>query len=233
MFAGPPRPEQQLSLLSLGTPTSSGATSPLSTDPDVEAEAAAARAAFAVYHAYNDGLFSDLVDHANIVALPDKALAAIGVISSIARANWASLPEDGNFSETQGPTALSNLPSESKLQSLLPTASRAPKATASTGIEALLQSPARDRVFPFLLRPAQTFTHLVGGRGDPESNAYKIAIGTWDCLLLVQRKLAELTSASKGGEQARMLRSAIDDRVREGVWGQQSQAGGHIASLEL
>ncbi|KAL9083833.1 MAG: hypothetical protein Q9159_005558 [Coniocarpon cinnabarinum] len=217
---------------------SSAASSELSVQPpsylvEDDAEAAAARAIFYVYHAYHDSLFSDLIDHANIVAIPDKALAAFNVISSIAEANWPPLPRENRFSESSPPIDLSCLPSEAKLISLLPSVSQAPRQLAASGIEALLQSPIRERVFPFLLKPAQTFTHLVGGRGDPESNAYKVATGKWDCLILVQKRLAELEGMGEGNEQTRSLLAAIADRVQEGVWGSQSQAGGYVASLEL
>lgn len=200
---------------------------------ELEAEAAAARAVFFVYYVYNDTLFADLVDHASIVALPEKALAALSVISAVASANWSSLPAETAFLDTAPPRNGASLPSESKLQSMRPPTSRVPDTVAECGIEALLQRPAREQVFPFLLRPAQTFTYLVGGRGDPESNAYKVAMGKWDCLQIMQRELIALVGRGRGGDQARVLLSAIDERVREGVWGQQSQAGGQVASLEL
>lgn len=200
--------------------------------PSTDNEAAAARALYALYCMHHDNFISALVEHADIVALPEKALAALNVICSVASAVWAPLPVDNSFSKTNPPTSTSQLPSESKLASLV--SSTRPRAqVAPSGIEALLQSPARESVFPFLLRPPQTFTHLVGGRGDPESNVYKIAMAKWDCLLLVQRKLAEAVERGRGGPQAGMLLSAIQDRAQEGPWGSQSHAGGQVASLEL
>ena len=215
-----------------GNPAPRNSTADTASTPSVRlnAEAAATRAIFFVYLSFNQSMFTDLVDHASIVALPDKAMAAIRVISSIASASWAPLRTENHFSETDAPQHTTSLPSEDKLATMC---SEMVQPLPQTGIELLTQSPAREAVFPFLLRPAQTFTHLVGGRGDPESNAYKIATAKWDCLLLVQRKLGKLIDEGGANEQFRLLSSAIDERVQEGVWGQQVQAGGQVASLEL
>lgn len=233
MFQGPPLSETPAQTSTAETPLSEEPKSPLFTSWTDSNEAAAARALFSLYLAYHDDFFTDITDHASIVALPDKAMAAINVISSIANATWAPLPAENSFSETEPPRSTASLPSEEKLSSLRPQNSRTPQPLAATGIEALLQNPASLSVFPFLLRPAQTFTHLVGGQGDPESNAYKVAMRKWDCIHHVRRKLAELVGRGEGGEQAKMLRQAIDKRIQEGPWGAQSQAGGHVASLEL
>ena len=230
VFGGPPPTVTQ-------TATSQGEmiddSQPSGISDRTKAEAAAARALYALYYSYNDSLFANLVDHANIVALPDKSLAALNLISSLANAEWDDLPIENRYIESAIPTSTALLPSEDKLKSLLPAAARPADIVARSGIEALLQSPTREHVFPFLLRPAQVFAHLVGGRGDPESNAYKIAMGKWDCLLLVHKQLHQRVSEGRGDDQAKMLLSATSDRVREGAWGDQSQAGGHVASLDL
>ena len=197
-----------------------------------DAEAAAARAVFAYYVAHHPTLFADLVTHAEIVALPEKAKAAINIIASIACANWQPLPATNGYSESETPQSILSLPSEEKLTTLLPPGAQ--PEVASTGIGSLLAPGAREAVFPFLLRPAQKFANLVGGRGDPESNAYKVATAKWDCLVLVQKKLQEHLSRARGSEgQGQMLLDAIDERVREGVWGKDAGAGGQVASLEM
>ena len=232
IFHGPLEDKEAINRSPQGTTESIGLGSNQQVRSESQNQAAAARVFYTLYFAYHEMLFVDLVDHANIIALPDKALAAINVISSIASASWAPLPSENAFSETESPESLSSLPSESKLNSLRPSHSFT-GPTALTGIEALLQSPARECVFPYLLRPPQTFTHLVGGRGDPESNAYKVAMAKWDCLLLVEKKLSKTIGNGLDGDEARLLLSAIHQRVQEGPWGTQSNVGGQVASLEL
>lgn len=199
------------------------------TDP----EASAARALYTVYLSYHSDLYTDLVRHANTIALPNKAIAAINFITSIATANWSPLPTLNSYHTTTLPKTIASLPSESTLAAMLPTNSTTSEPTAPTGIGALLQHPVREVVFPFLLRPPQTFTNLVGGRGDPESSAYRVAMAKWDCLCAVQKELRKLVTSGEGGADAGAVMDAVDARAREGVWGPASEAGGRIATLDM
>ncbi|KAI9723105.1 MAG: hypothetical protein M1828_004353 [Chrysothrix sp. TS-e1954] len=140
---------------------------------DVLAEAAAARAAFIVYLRYNKDLFKHLIGHAETVALPEKALAALNLIACIADAEWATLPStEGGHDPGRTPKTLSALPTEDSLRSILPASPEVPERLGDQGIHALVQSPARETLFPYLVRPPQRFNNLMGGRGDPENAAY-------------------------------------------------------------
>lgn len=197
-------------------------------------EAAAARALYSLYLAQHDTLYDDLLQHAGTVALPQLALASIQLISSIASARWGSLPgQPTSFSEGNTAATLDALPTENDLANMLPTSDSA--VMGGQGIRALLQSPAREKVFPWLLRPPATYTHLVGGRGDPESSAYKIAMAKWDLLQLTQGQLRTMTvQGEDGGVQGLQdLQSALSARVAEGPWGSALEAGTRIGTLEL
>ncbi|KAL9092579.1 MAG: hypothetical protein Q9165_004383 [Trypethelium subeluteriae] len=194
--------------------------SPLSNDedPTIENEAAAARALFYLYLSHHPKLFADVVSHAETIALKDKALAAINLISAIITAEWAPLlAEDGSF------------PTESQLNSMMP---QPALATAKTGVLAILSPPCLEYVLPYLLQPAQSFTNLVGGRGDTESTAYIIATTKFDALRALQSRLRELYQRERLPEFEQML-EVIDKRVKEGPWSREGEVGGRIGTLEL
>lgn len=194
-------------------------------------EAAGARALYMAYLHYHESMFADLVTHADTVALPERALAALGLLSAIASAEWSPLP---TATTTDSPTPdLSSLPSEVQLRALLPRVLSIPEVFADSGIEALLQSPAREKLFPYLLRRPMTFTNLVGGRGDPESAAYRIAFAKWDLLILTHGKLKELVQRGRGDEMTQGLIVAMGRRLAEGPWGSDAGGGNRIASLEM
>ena len=214
-------------------------TSPNTTDTnmsnadstDAVSEPAAARALYLSYLHYHDNFYSDLITHAETVALPELALAAINLIMSIINAIWSPLPTENHFDTNTTPKSMTDLPSETELSSLLPGQAGTPtQLLPIDGAAALLASPGREKVLPWLLRPPQTFSNLVGGRGDAESAAYKIAMAKWDCLKMLHAKLKLL--AVGDAVMARYLGS-VEVRLRDGVWGAASAVGGRIATLDM
>lgn len=189
------------------------------TPPDrLTNEAQTAPLLFHLYHAYHPTLFADLVTHADTVALPSKALAALTLLSSVVAANWAA-----------------GSPLASAVLATLP--QPAASTLQTSWIPILLRQPARDAVLPYLLRAPRTFSNLVGGHGDTESAAYRIAMAKWDVLVQFDRKLGQWVpgagvTAEELGLQA--VKQAVAARVRDGVWGSGEQdVGGRIATLEL
>jgi len=184
----------------------------------IEQESQTAPILFHLYFHYYPSLFADLITHADTVALPNKALAALTLLSSIVSAKW--LPGSPLAS-----TATSSLHSHSSQQ------------VFTSPIPILLGQSARDRFLPYILRAPRTFSNIVGGRGDSESATYRIAMAKWDCLMLFDRRLKawepeEGVSAEELGLQA--VKDAVTARIAEGVWGSGGQdVGGRIATMEL
>jgi len=189
------------------------------TDPEGESEAQAARALYYLYLNYNPRLFSDLVTHAETVALKDHALAAINVISAVTTAKWAALPASSE----------SNTPSEADLQSWLPTP---PTATPPHGVQAILAPPSLEYTLPYLIKPAQSFANLVGGRGDVESAAYKIASAKFDALRALYDNLQDIAKAEPGQGYEAILET-LRKRIAQGSMSREGEVGGQIATMEL
>ncbi|KIW08284.1 uncharacterized protein PV09_01203 [Verruconis gallopava] len=87
-------------------------------------------------------------------------------------------------------------------------------------------SPAKAAVVPWLLGPPKTFSNLVGGRGDAENAAYQIATARFDALRLFARLLGDAEGYAD-------VKAAVEQRIKEGPWGQAPEAGGRIATMEL
>ena len=187
-------------------------------NPFRDNEAAAARALFYLYLSHHPRLFADAASHAETIALKEKALAAINLITAVIMAEWAPLPLDDP-----------SLPTESILNALMP---QPALATSNTGVLAILSPPSLEHVLPYLLRPAQSFTNLVGGHGDAESTAYTVALAKYDALKALQRRLVALAQNERLPEYEEML-GVIDKRVKEGPWSQQGEVGGRVGTLEL
>jgi len=192
-------------------------------------ESAAARALFLLYLSHHETLFTHLLTHAELLALPEKALASIALLAALISAHWTALPQTST--SPSSPTAPFALPSGFSIPSSMPSTSLA-----------FLLSPvhqARASVIPWLLRPPHNFSGLVGGRGDAEGAAYQVAVAKWECLLLFRKKLAEAVEWSsdkdedEGSENARDLLEVVDRRVRDGVWGQRVETGGRVGTMEL
>lgn len=174
-------------------------------DPSSQQEATEARALYFNYLANNQTLWRDIASHADTVALKDLALAAINLIASVVTANWATEP------------AIS-LPSTI--------------ATPESGHLALLSPPALEYALPYLMAPPKTFGNLVGGRGDAESAAYKIAAAKYDVLKAFHSRLVVQVERSPGQGYEDIL-STVQKRLAEGPMSREGEAGGRIATLEL
>jgi len=184
-----------------------------------ESEAQAARALYYLYLNHNPRMFSDLVAHAETVALREHALAAINVITAVITAKWATLP----------PTSGPDTPSEADLQSWLPTP---PTATPPHGVQAILAPPSLEYTLPYLIKPAQSFANLVGGRGDVESAAYKIASAKFDALRALHDNLLDIAKAEPGQGYEDILQT-LRKRIAEGPMSREAEVGGQIATMEL
>lgn len=151
--------------------------------PNEVDEIKAAKTIYQQYLMSNDRVWSDVVTHADTIALAPQALAAINLIRAVLTARW-------------------------------------------DGVRAIMDAPAMASVVPWLMSPPKTFSNLVGGRGDAESSAYKIATAKFD---LLRKFVEELKDAGGYADIARVA----EDRVKEGVMGRGQDVGGRIATLEL
>lgn len=179
------------------------------TDRDNEArleEAAAARALYMHYLAHSQQFWKDIALHADTVALMDLALAAIRVLASVITANWSAEPAF-----------------------IVPSSTI---ATPETGHIAILSPPALEYALPYLMKPPQTFSNLVGGRGDAESAAYKIAAAKYDTLQVFHKRLAAQV-ASQPDSGLEDILATLGKRLAEGPMSRSGEVGGRVATLEL
>lgn len=173
---------------------------------DKVANAAAARTLYFQYLARHRTLWKDVVAHAETVAILDRALAALNLLAAVITANWSAEQEF-------------DLPSDII-------------ATPETGVMAILSPPALEHIIPYLNRPAQSFSNLVGGRGDAESSAYKIAVAKFDALRALHTRLAAHLERVPDLDLQAVL-STLQKRLAEGPLSQSGEVGGRIATLEL
>jgi len=97
------------------------------------------------------------------------------------------------------------------------------------GIKAINTMPTRSAVVPWLLAPPKTFSNLVGGHGDAESAAYKIATARFDAL-----KAFYTRAKDKQGDEYRIVTQAAKERIAEGIWGgRRGEIGGRIGTMDL
>ncbi|KAI5272689.1 hypothetical protein E4T47_04088 [Aureobasidium subglaciale] len=181
-----------------------------------------AQAAYALYYLYlnhNPTLFADLAHHASIIALRENALASISLIRSIATANWLPLtdnstPTASDFHASLPPTAL---------------------AEQQKGFLAILSPPSLEYTLPYLLSPAQTFSNLVGGVGDAENSAYRVAMSKFECLKEEYNRLKVF--CEEGDEEGKEWADVVvtlRKKVDEGPFGsRQAEVGGRIATMEM
>lgn len=185
-------------------------------------EASAARQLYVDYLNHNPRVWSDIISCADTVAIKEAALAAVKVVSAVASASW---PTSAFSTEADGDTTMVD--------------GTRPRASGKTGIECLLTAPALTTVLPWILRPPQQFSGLVGGRGDAEGAAFRVAAAKFDCLQVVQKRLQQWMTddgpevQERRGELERIAH-AVRERISEGVWGSRgTDVGGRIATLEL
>ncbi len=190
-------------------------------------ENSAARALYFLYLKKFPGFWRQTVQAAETLALKDVALAAILLIESVISANWHPLPTQP-IETSQDSIAL---PTEEELTARCNSVGQ---TLPPSGISAILTSPALEIVAPYLLRPAQTFGNLVGGSGDSESAAYKVAVAKYDVMVLFHHKLKVLMrNPDPSTGKFIGIVSAAEKRVAQGPLGGITEIGGRIGTLEL
>ncbi|KAF1968841.1 hypothetical protein BU23DRAFT_540601 [Bimuria novae-zelandiae CBS 107.79] len=167
-----------------------------------EHEAVYARVLTAVYYARYPSMFADLATHASTLAVKDTALAALTLLSALITSSWATSP----------------LP--------LPDAPPSVQDFPPTGLDLILDPARSAAVLPLLLKPATTFSGLVGGRGDAENAAWHVASKRFEVLKALGRVLEE-----RGGRED--VLAMVRRRVGEGPWGERGGVGSRIGTLEL
>ncbi|MCJ1303830.1 hypothetical protein MMC08_006641 [Hypocenomyce scalaris] len=200
-------------------------TSPDQPDPDIFVkEREAARVLYFLYLKHQPYLWTQVVSAAETVALKDNALAAIDLMSAVIGANWRPLLQEPPEASTHSRYPL---PTESELSLWCDSPNQ---QLPPSGVLAILASPAFEDVLPYLLRPAQTFSNLVGGRGDTESAAYRVAVAKHDALILLHKKLKGVAQDVNGLQN---FVAAVGRRVAQGPMGGSSEVGGRIGTMEL
>ena len=187
-------------------------------------ERAAARALYYLEMEHVSDFWGCVVATADTVALKESALSALSLIRAVITASWSPLPNT-----TSPDPAPYKLPSESELASKCH-AERLPQS----GIEVIITQPALGVVIPYLMRPAQSFSSLVGGgRGDVESAVYKIAAAKHDVLIQLHEKLKEWVESRESQGPGQEMLAAVRRRVAQGPMGGTSEVGGRVGTLEL
>ncbi|KAK0934110.1 hypothetical protein LTR29_014297 [Friedmanniomyces endolithicus] len=197
---------------SLTLPMTLAMTSITAQDKDA-AEGAAARNLYFHYLAANPGFWQDITAHADTVALGDLALSALHCLKAVITSEWYP---------THKRTAPDNLPS---LPSSL-------IATPETGVQAILAPPALESTLPYLLKPAQSFSNLVSGRGDAASATYKIAMAKFEVLRALYRRLVEVAERAPEEGYDDILR-AVGKKLAEGPMSREGDVGGWVGTMEL
>ncbi|KAH6616532.1 hypothetical protein C7974DRAFT_46310 [Boeremia exigua] len=169
-------------------------------------ESAFARLLTALFISKKSNAFSDLISHSETVAMKENALAALALLRALVTASWSSEPIQDVAASDPVYAQLSNFP--------------------KTGLDLILDPSISGGVLPALLKPATSYSNLVGGRGDAEDAAYQVAMAKFDVLKALGRKLEE-----NGGRED--VLSMVKRRVNEGPWGVSGTVGSRIGTLEL
>ena len=188
---------------------------------ETNTENAVARALYYLYMEQHPDFWRQVVTAAETVALKEVALAALSLMTAVITAHWELLPSTTSSSDT--PFAL---PTEDVLANKC----HVPSLPA-TGIEAIMTEPAIGIVIPYLLKPAQTFSNLVGGgRGDVESAAYKVAVAKHETLVQLHKELYVWVGSHP---EAQQMLVTVGRRVAQGPMGGTSEVGGRVGTMEL
>ncbi|CAO2647999.1 Nn.00g089210.m01.CDS01 [Neocucurbitaria sp. VM-36] len=173
-----------------------------------QTESVFARLLTALFYTKKPSMFADIVSHIETIAMKDNALAALALVRALITASWSteSLPDTIIPANDQTYTRLNNFP--------------------KSGLDVILDPSISGGVLPSLLKPATTFSNLVGGRGDAENAAFQVAMAKFDVLNALGRRLEE-----HGGRQD--VLAMVRRRVSEGPWGVGGSAGSRIGTLEL
>ena len=217
LFLIPPKPPNPDAFLTLAYVFNGS----LDSAPESNTENAVARALYYLYMEQHPEFWRQVVTAAETVALKEVALAALSLMTAVITAHWELLPSTTSSSDT--PFAL---PTEDALANKC----HAPSLPA-TGIETIMTEPAIGIVIPYLLKPAQTFSNLVGGgRGDVESAAYKIAVAKHETLIQLHKKLYGWVGSHP---EAQQMLVTVGRRVAQGPMGGISEVGGRVGTMEL
>lgn len=169
-------------------------------------ESAFARLLTALFLSKKPNTFSDIIRHAETVALKENALAALTLLRALITSSWSSEPI---------PDIPANDPTYARLANF-------PKS----GLDLILDPSISGGVLPALLKPATSFSNLVGGRGDAENAAYQVAMAKFDVLKVLGRQLEDT-----GGREDVLF--MVKRRVNEGPWGVSGGVGSRIRTLDL
>jgi hypothetical protein len=138
--------------------------------------------------------------------MKENALAALTLLRALITSSWSSEP-------------IPNVPANDRTYARL---NNFPK----TGLDLILDPSISGGVLPSLLKPATSFSNLVGGRGDAENAAYQVAMAKFDVLKALGRELEQ-----NGGREDVLF--MVKRRVNEGPWGVSGSVGSRIGTLEL
>lgn len=186
----------------------------------------AARVLYFLYLNKYPIFWKQITQAAETLVLKDVALAAIEVINAVITANWEPLPAESPGNSQEHTFAL---PTE---QELAQKCHSAAPSMPSSGILAILSSPAVETLVPYLIRPAQTFNNLVGGTGDSESAAFNVAVAKYEVLKTFHRRIQGLGLAHDTFHIHDIL-AQVEARIAQGPMGGITAVGGRIATLDL
>jgi len=171
-----------------------------------QTEAAYARLLTALFYMKKPNMFADITTHMETIAMKENALAALTLVGALITSTWSTEP-------------IPNIPAND------PTYARL-NAFPKSGVHLILDPTISGGVLPSLLKPATTFSNLVGGRGDAENAAYIVATAKFEVLKTLGRKLEQ-----DGGRQD--VLAMVRRRVGDGVWGDSGNVGSRIGTLEM
>ncbi|KAJ4994099.1 hypothetical protein SVAN01_00576 [Stagonosporopsis vannaccii] len=172
----------------------------------IQVESTFARLLTALFISKKPNAFSDIISHAETVAMKENALAALALLRALITASWSSEPIEDLDANDLTYARLNNF--------------------SKTGLDLILDPSISGGVLPVLLKPATSFSNLVGGRGDAENAAYQVAMAKFDVLKALGRKLEE-----NGGREDILF--MVKRRLNEGPWGVAGSVGSRIGTLEL
>ncbi|KAH3980556.1 hypothetical protein HBI95_104290 [Parastagonospora nodorum] len=172
-----------------------------------QSESSYARLLTALFYSKKPNMFSDIVSHIETIAMKENALAALALVRALITSSWSTEPVPGL--DLASDTTFARLSSFPK-----------------SGTDVILDPSISGGVLPSLLKPATTFSNLVGGLGDAENAAYQVAMAKFDVLKALGQKLEE-----DGGRQD--VLAMVRRRVGEGPWGVSGGVGSRIGTLEL
>lgn len=172
-----------------------------------QSESSYARLLTTLFYSKKPNMFSDIVSHIETIAMKENALAALSLVRALITSSWSMEAAPGL--DLASDTTFARFSSFPK-----------------SGADLILDPSISGGVLPSLLKPATTFSNLVGGLGDAENAAYQVAMAKFDVLKALGQKLEE-----DGGRQD--VLAMVRRRVGEGPWGVSGGVGSRIGTLEL